>query len=132
MFYIPLFLKYCRKFYSSLNRFNKHWCFPIRDTVSDLRSLCIGMDLPAPRAFQDFHNLFDGLSHYVRGRHVNLEKERLGISDMRVAGLALVMQTTTGTLRARAIDKCSLDIPISPAFAPTIKMTQEGAPEVKP
>ena len=44
----------------------------------------------------------------------------------------LVMQTTTGTLRARAMAKCSFDIPISPAFAPTMRITQEGAPEVKP
>jgi hypothetical protein len=61
------------------------------------------------------------------------------------------MQTTTGTLKARAIDKCSLDIPrritdynsvpskvmhndlpIRPAFAPTMRMTQDGAPDVRP
>jgi hypothetical protein len=42
------------------------------------------------------------------------------------------MQTTTGTLNASAIERCSLDIPIRPAFAPTIRMTQLGAPEVSP
>lgn len=44
----------------------------------------------------------------------------------------LVMQTTTGTFKASAIAKCSLDIPISPAFAPTIKITHEGEPDVSP
>ena len=59
------------------------------------------------------------------------------------------MHTTTGTLNARAIAKCSLDIPdyqmkttvhprlirnppIKPALAPTMRITQEGAPDVKP
>lgn len=42
------------------------------------------------------------------------------------------MHTATGTLRASAIAKCSLDIPIRPAFAATIKMTKEGDPEVRP
>lgn len=44
----------------------------------------------------------------------------------------LVMQTTIGTLRAKAIAKCSFDIPIRPALAPTIKRTQDGAPDVNP
>ncbi len=44
----------------------------------------------------------------------------------------LVMHTTIGTLKANAIDKCSFDMPMSPALAPTINMTQEGAPEVSP
>ena len=42
------------------------------------------------------------------------------------------MHTETGTLSARAIAKCSLDIPISPAFAATIKITNDGDPEVRP
>jgi len=46
--------------------------------------------------------------------------------------LTLVIHTATGTPRASAIARCSLDMPISPAFAPTIKMTHEGAPEVRP
>ena len=46
--------------------------------------------------------------------------------------LAFVIQTTTGTLNAKAIARCSFDMPINPAFAPTIKMTQEGAPDVRP
>lgn len=43
-----------------------------------------------------------------------------------------VTQTTTGTLKANAIAKCSFDIPIKPAFAPTMRITHEGAPEVSP
>jgi hypothetical protein len=46
--------------------------------------------------------------------------------------VTFVMQTTTGTFNANAIARCSLDIPMSPAFAPTMRVTQEGAPEVKP
>lgn len=46
--------------------------------------------------------------------------------------MTFVMQTTTGTLSAKAMAKCSLDIPMSPALAPTIRSTQEGAPEVSP
>ena len=42
------------------------------------------------------------------------------------------MQTTTGTLSANAIARCSFDIPINPALAPTIRITQEGAPDVSP
>lgn len=42
------------------------------------------------------------------------------------------MQTIRGTLKANAIAKCSLDMPISPALAPTISMTHEGAPDVRP
>lgn len=44
----------------------------------------------------------------------------------------LVMQATTGTLKANAMARCSFDIPIKPAFAPTIKITQDGAPDVSP
>lgn len=44
----------------------------------------------------------------------------------------LVMQTTTGTLKARAIARCSLDMPMSPAFPPTMRMTQDGDPDVNP
>lgn len=43
-----------------------------------------------------------------------------------------VIQTTTGTLRASAIAKCSFDMPISPALAPTIRITHDGAPDVNP
>lgn len=43
-----------------------------------------------------------------------------------------VMQTTTGTLSANAIARCSFDIPINPALAPTIRITHEGAPDVRP
>lgn len=46
--------------------------------------------------------------------------------------LTLVIHTATGTPRASAIARCSLDMPISPALAPTIRMTHEGAPEVRP
>ena len=56
------------------------------------------------------------------GQHLNL---------MKPQG-TLVMHTATGTLRARAIAKCSLDIPINPAFAATIKSTKDGAPDVRP
>ena len=42
------------------------------------------------------------------------------------------MQTTTGTPSASAIARCSFDMPMSPAFAPTMRITQEGAPEVRP
>lgn len=44
----------------------------------------------------------------------------------------MVIQTTTGTLKARAIARCSFDIPISPALAPTIRITHDGAPDVNP
>ena len=46
--------------------------------------------------------------------------------------ITFVMQTTTGTLNANAIAKCSFDMPIRPALAPTIRITQEGAPDVRP
>ena len=52
--------------------------------------------------------------------------------DKKLMWQTFVMQTTTGTLSARAIAKCSFDMPMSPAFAPTIRMTQEGAPDVSP
>ena len=42
------------------------------------------------------------------------------------------MHTTMGTLNASAIAKCSFDIPIKPALAPTMRITQDGAPDVKP
>ena len=44
----------------------------------------------------------------------------------------MVIQTTIGTLRARATARCSLDMPITPALAPMTKITQDGAPDVKP
>src|SRR5260370_40364544 len=44
----------------------------------------------------------------------------------------LVMQTTIGTLRAKATARCSFDMPITPALAPITRITQDGAPEVKP
>ena len=50
----------------------------------------------------------------------------------RDGSLTLLIQIITGTLSARAIAKCSFDMPISPAFAPTINMTQDGAPDVRP
>ena len=45
---------------------------------------------------------------------------------------AFVTQTTIGTLRARATAKCSFDMPMTPALAPMTKITQDGAPDVKP
>ncbi len=48
------------------------------------------------------------------------------------SGRTLVMHTTTGTLNASAIAKCSLDMPISPALPPTMRMTQDGDPDVRP
>jgi hypothetical protein len=46
--------------------------------------------------------------------------------------VTLVMQTTIGTLRARATARCSFDMPITPALAPITRITQDGAPDVKP
>lgn len=42
------------------------------------------------------------------------------------------MQTINGTSKASVTARCSFDIPIRPALAPTIKITQEGAPDVSP
>ncbi len=47
-------------------------------------------------------------------------------------GRTFVMHTTTGTLNANAMARCSLDIPMSPALPPTIRMTQDGDPDVRP
>lgn len=58
--------------------------------------------------------------------------DTLPLENQSLETLTFVMQTTTGTPRAKAIAKCSLDIPINPALAPTIKRTQDGAPEVRP
>jgi hypothetical protein len=44
----------------------------------------------------------------------------------------LVTTHTTGTERARATDKCSFDIPISPALAPTMRRTKSGCVAVSP
>lgn len=46
--------------------------------------------------------------------------------------LTFVMHTTTGTLNANEMAKCSFDIPMSPALPPTIKITQDGDPDVRP
>lgn len=46
--------------------------------------------------------------------------------------LTFVTQTMTGTFSANAIARCSLAIPMRPAFAPIISMTQDGAPDVSP
>src|ERR1700731_5364052 len=90
-------------------------------------------DVPAPWAFQNFDDLLDGLCEDVRRCHVNLVSLHVSnVGKHKVDGATLVMQTTTGTFNARAIAKCSLDIPMKPAFAPTIRMTQVGASEVSP
>ena len=47
-------------------------------------------------------------------------------------GRTLVMHTTTGTLNANEMARCSLDMPMSPALPPTIRMTQDGDPDVRP
>jgi hypothetical protein len=60
-----------------------------------------------------------------------LQKVNFAFADFTVY-LTLVIHTTTGTPRAKAMARCSLDIPINPALAPTIKITHEGAPEVRP
>ena len=52
--------------------------------------------------------------------------------DMWLEIETLVMHTTTGTFKASEMARCSFDIPITPAFAPTIRTTQEGAPDVSP
>ena len=44
----------------------------------------------------------------------------------------LVMHMMKGMLSAREIARCSFDIPMTPALAPTIIMIQDGAPDVKP
>ena len=56
----------------------------------------------------------------------------LKLFEVQQALITLVMQTITGMVNARAAARCSLDIPIRPAFAPTIRMTQDGDPEVRP
>jgi hypothetical protein len=44
-----------------------------------------------------------------------------------------VTQMMIGTLSASEIVKCSFDIPMRPAaLAPTMRKTQEGAPDVSP
>jgi hypothetical protein len=57
---------------------------------------------------------------------------RAAVSNYPSARLTFVMVTITGTLNARAIARCSLDIPINPAFAPTMSMTQSGEWDVIP
>lgn len=64
------------------------------------------------------------MSIYFVGALNSVEFERTRIT--------LVMQTMTGMVKARAAARCSLDIPIRPALAPTMRMTQDGDPEVKP
>lgn len=44
----------------------------------------------------------------------------------------LVTTQTTGTESARATDRCSLLIPINPAFAPTMSNTKSGEVAVNP
>jgi len=69
---------------------------------------------------------FAGVMSIFKSKSVSREK---GYEQYE---LAFVIHTTTGTLKASAMDRCSFDIPINPALAPTIKITQDGAPEVKP
>ena len=78
--------------------------------------------------------MLDSFSHDIRWSHVDLQKSISVSEEGRYEGSerTFVIHTTTGTLKASAMDRCSFDMPINPALAPTIKMTQEGAPEVKP
>jgi hypothetical protein len=58
--------------------------------------------------------------------------EPLKIVGLQRTRSTLVMQTMTGMVKARAAARCSLDIPMRPALAPTIRITQDGDPDVKP
>ena len=89
---------------------------------------------PAPWALKDLYDLLDSFSHDVRWSHIDLQKSKSISQEKRYerCEVTFVIHTTTGTLKASAMDRCSFDIPINPALAPTIKMTQDGAPEVRP
>lgn len=90
-------------------------------------------DKPASGTLQYFDHLFHSFRKYIWRRHVNL---RVGMNKRQSRGsyhdFTLVIHTTTGTLKASAMARCSLDIPINPALAPTMRTTQDGAPDVKP
>ena len=52
--------------------------------------------------------------------------------DERNSKRTLVTTQTTGMLNASATERCSLLIPINPAFAPTTRRTKSGRVAVKP
>jgi len=90
--------------------------------------------LPTSGASENFVNLFDSFFQLVSRGHINLMKGLISttFTVAHYKHTTFVMQTQTGTFSARDIARCSFDMPIIPAFAPTMSTTQEGAPEVRP
>src|SRR5258708_34028808 len=88
---------------------------------------------PATTAAQNFHHLRQRFLEFVWRRHIYLW---INVYDdpggCRKCRKTLVMQTTIGTLSARATARCSFDMPMTPALAPMTRITQDGAPDVKP
>lgn len=78
------------------------------------------------------NELLESLLEHVRRSHIDLrESERESLSeDSR--GRTLVTTQTTGTERASATERCSFDMPIKPAFAPTMSSTKLGLVAVRP
>ena len=77
--------------------------------------------------------MLDGLVLDIHRRHVDLQEYPSIASFARLGHMhTFVMQTTTGTFNANEIAKCSFYMPIRPAFAPTMRITHDGAPDVRP
>ena len=106
--------------------------FLLWSTASEVAAMYKYLNRPASWTLQYLDDLFHSLSHLIRRSHVNLSCITLGACKISDHKHTFVIHTTTGTLRARAMARCSFDIPINPALAPTIRITQDAAPDVKP
>jgi len=126
-----VFSKRCRYLDGRFAGLDKDWDFSVL-IVNKFRPFGIELTNRQPGDFNILTTCFivsaitfAGVMSIFRGGEQIVQVERFGKQT-------LVTHTTIGTLNASAIDKCSFDIPMRPAFAPTIRITQEGAPEVKP
>jgi hypothetical protein len=113
---------YCDLGAASLPRFTRaHRMSQIPRTIHRLlRRVDEDRHSSTSRTLQNLREHGNSLFKNIRWCHVDLPSV---FAEGVIVRRTFVTQTTIGTFRARATPRCSFDIPIKPAFPPTINMT---------
>ena len=111
---------------------DKHWDL----SMPIINKYCkpVSYYVPTPRTLENFDHILNIFLHDIGGCHINLEVTSPCKLYLIIVSstLTLVIHMIKGTLKASEIAKCSFDIPMIPAFAPTMIIMHDGAPEVNP
>ena len=126
--------KNLRNLDSGFNRFNEHWILSRTQILDENAANETKWSTRRQPRLRRILTTCDSVSSSLFGGVIST----CGTTFMTIWGVyrkrrkTLVMQTTIGTLSARATARCSFDMPMTPALAPITRITQDGAPDVKP